>query len=147
LSQIGGVVRVGVELKGFRGLGRACENFFTTTRVTKQRHHHHDQCTESTFDGTSTCLGNRPSLEYRRGTYRLFAVGRNPLGSREKVFTSILLNLLSTEPPVWFHGTNTRLLYTYSRCDTNHDRGVDEGWDMRKVALGASIGRVSRTCF
>jgi hypothetical protein len=140
-------VRVGVELKGFRGLGRACENFFTTTRITKQKHYYYDQYTESTFDRTSTCLGNRLSLEYRHKTYRLFAVGRNPLGSREKVFISILLNLFSTEPPVWFHGINIRLLYTYSRYDTNHDRGIDKGWDIRKVALGASIGYVSRTCF
>jgi hypothetical protein len=140
-------MRVGVELKGFRGLGRAYENFFTTTRITKQKHHYHDQCTKSIFDRTSTCLGNRPSLEYWYGTYRLFAIRKNLLGSREKVFTSILLNLLSTKLPVWFHGTNTRLLYTYSRYDTNHDRGVDKGWDMKKVALGASIRRVSRTCF
>jgi hypothetical protein len=119
-------MRVGVELKGFRGLGRACENFFTTIRVTKQRHYYYDQCTESTFDRTSTCLGNRLSLEYQHKTYCLFAIGRNLLGSRERVFIFILLNFLSTEPPVWFHGTNTRLLYTYSRYDTNHDREVDE---------------------
>jgi hypothetical protein len=142
LSQISGVVRVGVELKGFRGLGRAYENFFTTTRITKQRHHHHDQCTESTFHETSTCLGNRPSLEYRRRTYRLLRRQEEPSGVAR---TSIRLYL--SKPPFWFHGTNTRLLYTYSRYDTNHDRGVDENWDIRKVALGASIGRVSRTCF
>jgi hypothetical protein len=140
-------MRVGVELKGFRGLGRACENFFTTTRVTKQRYYYYDQCIELTFDKTSTCLGNRLSLEYRHRTYCLFAVGRNSLGSREKIFTSILLNLLSTELPVWFHGTNIRLLYTYSQYDTNHDRGIDKGWDIKKIALGTSIGRVSRTCF
>jgi hypothetical protein len=35
-------VRVGVELKGFRGLGRACEDFIIITRITKQKYYYHD---------------------------------------------------------------------------------------------------------
>jgi hypothetical protein len=35
-------VRVGLELKGFRGLGRAYEKNFITTRVIKQRYYYYD---------------------------------------------------------------------------------------------------------
>jgi hypothetical protein len=99
-------MRVGVELKGFRGLGRAYENFFIIIRITKQKYHYYDQYIELTFDKTSTYLGNKLSLEYRYKTYCLFAIEKNLLRSREKIFVFILLNFLSTELPVWFHGTN-----------------------------------------
>jgi hypothetical protein len=122
-----------VELKGFRGLGRACEKFFTTTINTQ------NQLSTKRVLAWETRL--RSSTDIEPTAY--YTVERNPLGSRERIFASILLNLLSSELLFWFHGTNIRLLYTYSRYDTNHDRGIDKGWDIKKVALGTSIRYVS----
>jgi hypothetical protein len=57
-------VRVGVELKGFRGLGKTYKKNFIITRITKQKYYYYDQYIESIFDRTSTYLRNKFSLEY-----------------------------------------------------------------------------------
>jgi hypothetical protein len=120
-------MRVGVELKGFRGLGKACEIFLLlqksqnksiTTTINIQ-----NQLSTKRIPAWET--GFRSSTNIKPTAY--YTIKRNLLGLQEKIFAFILLNFLSSELSFRFHGTNIRLLYTYSRYNTNHDRGVDEG--------------------